>query len=110
MRSLVYFQSGGPTAVINCSLYGVIAEAFKSDGIGGVYGSIHGVEGLIEDNLADLRREDLEEIELLKQTPGAALLSSRKKLPGEEDPLFGKIVRTIYRHEIGYVIVNGGND
>ena len=45
MRSLVYFQSGGPTAVINCSLYGVIAEAFKSNEIGGVYGSIHGVEG-----------------------------------------------------------------
>ena len=110
MRSLVYFQSGGPTAVINCSLYGVIAEAFKSNEIGGVYGSIHGVEGLIEDNLADLRREDLEEIELLKQTPGASLLSSRKKLPGEEDPLFAKIVQTIDRHDIGYVLVNGGND
>lgn len=109
-KSLVYFQSGGPTAVINCSLYGVIAEALKHDEFAGIYGSLHGVEGLINDDLVDLRKEDLEDIELLKQTPGAALGSSRKKLPAEDDPLFEKIIDTIVKHDIGYVLVNGGND
>ncbi len=109
-KALAYFQSGGPTAVINSSLYGVIAEAFKHPEIGGVYGSLHGVEGLIEDHLVDLRKEDLEEIELLKQTPGAALGSTRKKLPPVGDPLFGKIIATIKKRNIGYLLVNGGND
>ena len=109
-KALAYFQSGGPTTVINSSLYGVIAEAFKHPEIGGVYGSLYGVEGLIDDNLVDLRKEDLEQIELLKQTPGAALGSSRKKLPGVEDPLFAKIIDTIERRNIGYLLVNGGND
>ena len=109
-KALAYFQSGGPTTVINSSLYGVIAEAFKHPEIGGVYGSLYGVEGLIDDNLVDLRKEDLEQIELLKQTPGAALGSSRKKLPGVQDPLFAKIIDTIERRDIGYLLVNGGND
>ncbi len=110
-KSLVYFQSGGPTTVINCSMYGVIAEALKhNDEIDGLYGSLHGVEGLINDNLVDLRKEDLEDLELLKQTPGAALLSSRKKLPSIDDPLFKEIIKTIQKHNIGYVLVNGGND
>ncbi len=109
-KALAYFQSGGPTTVINSSLYGVIAESFKHPEIGGIYGSLYGVEGLIDDNLVDLRKEDLEQIELLKQTPGAALHSSRKKLPGVEDPLFGKIIATIERRNIGYLLVNGGND
>lgn len=109
-KALVYFQSGGPSPVINCSLYGVIAESLKHEEIGGLYGSLHGVEGLIEDNLVDLRKEDLEDIELLKQTPGAALGSTRKKLPPDEDPLFDKVIATIIKHNIGYILVNGGND
>lgn len=109
-KSLVYFQSGGPTPVINCSFYGVVAEALKHEEIDGIYGSLYGVEGLIDDNLVDLRKEDLEDIELLKQTPGAALGSTRKKLPGDSDPCFDKVIATIIRHNIGYILVNGGND
>jgi 6-phosphofructokinase 1 len=109
-KSLVYFQSGGPTAVINCSLYGVIKEAEKHPEIDHVYGARYGVEGLIDDNLIDLRKQDPEQVELLKQTPGAILGSTRKKLPADDDPLFGNIIQTIQRHNIGYVLVNGGND
>jgi 6-phosphofructokinase len=110
-KSLVYFQSGGPSPVINCSLYGVIAEALKhNDCLDGIYGSLHGVEGLIDDDLVDLRQEDLEDIELLKQTPGAALGSTRKKLPADSDPLFDKVIATIIKHNIGYILCNGGND
>jgi ATP-dependent phosphofructokinase / diphosphate-dependent phosphofructokinase len=109
-KSLVYFQSGGPTAVINCSLYGVIKEAEKHLEIENIYGARYGVEGLIDDNLIDLRKQDPKQIELLKQTPGAILGSTRKKLPADDDPLFSKIVETIQKHNIGYVLVNGGND
>ncbi|OPZ24568.1 MAG: Pyrophosphate--fructose 6-phosphate 1-phosphotransferase [bacterium ADurb.BinA186] len=109
-KSLVYFQSGGPTAVINCSLYGVIKEAEKHPEIENIYGARYGVEGLIDDNLIDLRKQDPEQIELLKQTPGAILGSTRKKLPADDNPLFGKIIETIQKHNIGYVLVNGGND
>ncbi len=110
-KSLVYFQSGGPTAVINSSLYGVISEAKKhTEELFGVYGSLHGVEGLIKDEIVDLGDEDPKEIALLKQTPGAALGSTRTRLPSDGDPLFQKIVSTIKRHEIGYILVNGGND
>jgi ATP-dependent phosphofructokinase / diphosphate-dependent phosphofructokinase len=109
-KALVYFQSGGPTTVINCSFYGVVKEALKHEEFGDIFGSLHGVEGLIDDNLVDLRKEDPEELELLKQTPGAALGSTRHMLPKFEDPDFTKILATIKKHDIGYILVNGGND
>jgi ATP-dependent phosphofructokinase / diphosphate-dependent phosphofructokinase len=110
-KALVYLQSGGPTAVINSSLFGVISEAKKHQEIGAILGSMHGVEGLIDDDLVDLRAEDPEQVELLKQTPGAILGSTRKKLPAEiSDPIYQKLLATVKRHKIGYILVNGGND
>jgi 6-phosphofructokinase len=91
-------------------LYGVIKETEKHLEIENIYGARYGVEGLIDDNLIDLRKQDPKQIELLKQTPGAILGSTRKKLPADDDPLFSKIVETIQKHNIGYVLVNGGND
>ncbi|MDO5330496.1 MAG: diphosphate--fructose-6-phosphate 1-phosphotransferase [Bacillota bacterium] len=109
-KSLVYLQSGGPTAVINSSLYGAYMEARKG-GFDRIYGSMHGIEGLINDDLIDLEVENRRDIELLKQTPGAILGSSRYKLPQDlNDPVYDKIIETLRFHEIGYVCVNGGND
>lgn len=110
-KSLVYFQSGGPTAIINTSFYGVIKEAKKHEEIDGIYGSLNGVEGLLNDRLIDIRQEDDEQIELLKQTPAAALGTTRYKLSGDinhED--YQKILTTVKKHNIGYILVNGGND
>ena len=71
-KAMVYIQSGGPTSVINSSLYGAIREAeAHKDQISHVYGSLHGIEGLLCDELIDLGQEDFETIELLKQTPGS---------------------------------------
>lgn len=111
-KAMVYIQSGGPTSVINTSLYGAIREAQKhNDKISHIYGSLHGIEGLVDDNLIDLDQEDFEEIELLKQTPGAALGSTRYKLPKDyHNPVYNKIIANIRKHDIGYVFVNGGND
>lgn len=111
-KALVYIQSGGPTAVINTSLYGMIKEAKKHKAeIEGIYGSLHGIEGLIDDQIIDLEKEKDETIELLQQTPGAALGTTRYKLPKDiKDPIYRKIVETVRLHNIGYIFVNGGND
>ena len=67
---MVYIQSGGPTSVINTSFYGAVREAQRHpDEIDHIYGSVNGVEGLIDDNLIDIGQEDDEQIELLLQTP-----------------------------------------
>ena len=110
MKNLVYLQSGGPTAVINSSLYGAIKEGQKQ-GIPHIYGSINGIEGLLDDDLFDLNKEDPGQIELLLQTPGAILGSTRYKLPSDlDDERYGKIVDAVEGNDIGYVLVNGGND
>lgn len=111
-KAFVYIQSGGPTAVINSSLYGAIKEAKKHpDLIEGIYGSLNGIEGLLDDRLIDLEKEEEEDIELLKQTPGAILGTTRYKLPKDlHDPKYTKIIETLNRHNIGYIFVNGGND
>lgn len=110
-KAIVYFQSGGPTPVINTSFYGVIREYQKhKDVFSHLYASHYGVEGLIEGDFFDIDQEDDAQIELLKQTPGQILGSSRKKLPSFEDPLFQKILYTIEKYNIGYILTNGGND
>lgn len=88
----------------------MILEARRHPEIGTIYGARYGVEGLINDQLIDTAILSKEDLELLKQTPGAYLGSSRKKLPPEEDPLFSKILATVEKHQIGYLLVNGGND
>ncbi len=112
MKNMVYIQSGGPTSVINSSLYGAYKEAsLHPEEIDHIYGSINGVEGLIEDKLFDLKAEDPHQVELLKQTPGAALGTTRRKLPKDiDDPIYMEIVKNLKKHNIGYVFVNGGND
>ena len=112
MKNMVYIQSGGPTSVINSSLYGAIREAqAHSDQIDHIYGSIHGIEGLIDDYLIDINQEDEEQIELLLQTPGSILGTTRKKLPKDiHDPVYGKIIETLKKYDIKYVFINGGND
>ena len=112
MKNMVYIQSGGPTSVINTSLYGAIKEAKRHpDLIGHIYGSQHGVEGLLYDDLIDLGLEDDEQIELLLQTPGSILGTTRKKLPKDiHAPEYAAIIENIKKHNIGYVFINGGND
>lgn len=109
--SCVILQSGGPTAVINSSLYGVIKQASLEDNITDVYGSINGIEGLINDNLIDLKQEDEQQLELLKVTPSAILGSSRFRLPKDyTDETYFKIFETFKKHNIRYFFLIGGND
>ena len=72
-------QSGGPTCAINASLLGVIKEALKVPHIGTIYGSVNGIEGIINDHLVDLKTaiRTNEDMELLRQTPSTVLGSCR---------------------------------
>ena len=82
-KNVIVGQSGGPTAVINASLYGVVNEALnRKDSFGAVFGMINGIEGFAEGRVMDM--EELKrsgELELVKTTPGSYLGSCRYKLP-----------------------------
>lgn len=111
--NVVVGQSGGPTVVINSSLYGVIKESFNNtDRIDKVYGMVNGIQGFIEDRYIDIRKEmSDEEIELLKTTPAAYLGSCRYKLPEEfSDSIYPAIFKKFSDLGIGYFIYIGGND
>ena len=107
----VIAQSGGPTAVINASLCGVIQKAMQTEEITAIYGSLNGILGIINNNLIDLSKEDPFEIELLKTTPSSILGSCRYKLkpPGESED-YQKILNTFKTHNIRYFFYIGGND
>lgn len=106
-------QSGGPTAVINSSLYGIIDEAKKIGYIDKIYGAIYGIEGVLNNNLIDLNKEDDNVIEGLKWTPGAALGGCRYKLSSkivEQHNEIKKIFDVFEKYNIRYFFYIGGND
>jgi len=72
-------QGGGPTAVINQSLAGVALEARRFPEISHVYGALHGVRGIINEELVDLGHESTGNLEAIAATPAAALGSTRDK-------------------------------
>lgn len=76
-------QSGGPTCAINASLVGAFKEALKETSIDAIFGSINGIEGIIENHLIDLKEmiRTTYDMDLLRQTPSTVLGSCRYKLP-----------------------------
>ncbi len=107
-------QSGGPTCAINASLVGVFSEALKIAEIDAVFGSINGIEGIINDNLINLKTmiRTNEDIELLKQTPSTVLGSCRYKLPDPDEAgeVYEKIMCCFRKHDIKAFFYIGGND
>ncbi len=113
MKNIIVGQSGGPTAVINASLYGVIQEAIdRLDQIEHVYGMVNGIEGFLNDQFMDMEAElSQEERDLLKVTPAAYLGSCRYKLPQDlADPCYPVIFEKLNALNIGYFFYIGGND
>jgi 6-phosphofructokinase 1 len=108
----IFAQSGGPTSVINASAAGVITEALKSDAITAVYGSAHGVRGMLDEVIFDMSKEDAAELELLRTTPSSALGSVRYKLKNfeEDDTDYKKLINLFKKYNIRYIYFNGGND
>lgn len=105
--NLLIAQGGGPTAVINCSLYGVIRQAQANGKVHSVLGACHGITGVLNEQFIDLGAQEEAVIEGLKSTPGAALGSCRHKVKGSDCP---QILEVLNQHEIRYFLYNGGND
>lgn len=105
-------QSGGPTAVINASAYGVIRTALDCPNITAVYGAAHGIKGVLDDKLYDMSQEDAKELELLLHTPSSALGSCRYKLadPDQDDTDYKRILEIFRKYNVRYFFYNGGND
>ena len=112
IKNLIVGQSGGPTAVINSSLYGVVSEALSQPSIGKVYGMVNGIEGFLRGTVLDFEETLFSnDLEKLKTTPGAYLGSCRYKLPEDlDDPVYPVLFQKFKELNIGYFFYIGGND
>ncbi len=108
----IFGQSGGPTAVINASAYGVFRTALDSEQITRVLGAEHGIRGVLDDRLFDMGQEDDYELSLLMNTPASALGSVRYKIadPDEDDTDYKRILEIFKKYDVRYFFYNGGND
>lgn len=100
-------QSGGPTVVINQSLVGAILQAKQMKEIGRIYGALHGMKGILEEDFIDLRKESARTLEQVAITPASALGSARKKPTDEE---CAKVFGILKKYNIRYYFYIGGND
>ena len=101
-------QSGGPTAVINASVAGIVAEALNNACVEEIYGALNGVLGILQEDIIDLAAESQQQIRALRHTPGAALGTCRYKLKKEQD--FQRVIEVFKAHNIRYFFYIGGND
>ena len=110
--SVIIGQSGGPSAVINASAYGVIRTALENENITKVYGAFHGIKGVLNDQLMIMDEEDPKELEHLLYTPSSALGSCRYKIadPDVDDTDYKRILEIFQKYNVRYFFYNGGND
>ena len=106
-KNILVAHGGGPTAVINGSLQGVV-EAARSAGFdGSIYAARFGAEGILADDLIDLTDVPAAAIARLSHTPASAIGSCRRKLTDADYPT---VLETLKRFDIGCFFYNGGND
>ncbi|MBD3320734.1 MAG: diphosphate--fructose-6-phosphate 1-phosphotransferase, partial [Chitinivibrionales bacterium] len=103
----VVAQGGGPTAVINQSLVGVVLQAREYPCIENIYGALHGVNGIINEDFLDLTQATTHNLEQVALTPSSGMLSTRDK-PDEE--YCAKIFKVLKAHDVRYFYYCGGND
>lgn len=104
---VVVAQGGGPTAVINQSLVGVVLESRKFTQITRVYGAVHGVRGIINEDFLDLTQETTHNLEQVGETPSSALFSTRDK---PDEAYCKEIFKVLKAHGVRYFFYIGGND
>jgi 6-phosphofructokinase 1 len=113
--NLLVAQSGGPTAVINASLAGVIQEAGRHESIEEIYGGANGILGILNEELMDINEEKARTIQGLKHTPAAALGTCRYKIDFKKKPEkaaqdMDRLFAVFQAHNIRYFFYIGGND
>lgn len=104
---VVISQGGGPTAVINQSLVGAALESRKFSQVTRVYGALHGVRGIINEDFIDLTQETTHNLEQVANTPSSALLSTRDK---PDEAYCKEIFNVLKAHDVRYFFYIGGND
>ncbi len=104
---LVVAQGGGPTAVINQSVAGVVTEARRYPQITSIYGALNGVAGIVKERFIDLTQETSQNMELVADMPAAALLSTRDK---PDQDYCRDIFNVLKAHDVRYFCYIGGND
>ena len=105
--NLIIGQSGGATAVINASLVGAVQAALTDARIGGIFGMLYGIEGLLKEELIDLRQQPHHVWSQLLNTPSAALGTCRYKLQAGDPE---RAVELLHRYDVHYLLYIGGND
>lgn len=107
LNRLLIIHGGGPTCVLNASTYGVIMEAKKHpEKIGGVFGCMGGVGGLLKRDFRRLDGLGQEKLEQLKSTPGSVIGSSRYPLAADD---YARLADVLQEEGFGYVLMSGGN-
>ena len=106
-KNILVAHGGGPTAVINCSLQGVVEAARASGKVDKIYAARFGAEGILKGDLIDLTDVSAETIAKLGHTPASAIGSCRRKLTDEDYPT---VLETLKKFNIDCFFYNGGND
>src|SRR5438045_8724475 len=106
-RNLVIGQSGGATAVVKASLVGAVETAGGNEHFDEIYGMRYGIEGLLKEDLIDLRRQPASLWPRLRTTPGAALGSCRYKLKNDDPE---HILALFQHYQIHDMLYLGGTD
>ena len=107
VSKILVAQGGGPTAVINQSLTGLVLEARKFAQIQKVYGALHGIKGIVNEDFVDLTQETADNLEQVADTPSSALGSTRDK---PDNKYCAEIFKSLQAHGIGCFFYIGGND
>jgi 6-phosphofructokinase 1 len=105
--NMLIAQSGGPTMVINQSLIGAVLEAGKYDQIKRIYGSLHGIQGILNETFINLKRESAKNLEAVAVTPSSGLGSVRKKPTGDDCAMIFDILQ---KNDVRFFFYIGGND
>jgi hypothetical protein len=103
----VVFTQGGPTAVINASWVGVVEGLKKAREVTGVWGAMHGIDGILKEDFVDLRAQSAATLKAIARTPATQLLSTRHKPTADDNQ---KMLAVFRKHNIRYVFGAGGND
>jgi 6-phosphofructokinase 1 len=105
--NMLIAQSGGPSMVINQSLIGAVVEAKKHAQVKNIFGALHGIKGILEEDFIDLKKESLKTLEAVAATPSSGLGTVRKK-PTAED--CKAIFAVLHRYGVRFFFYIGGND
>ena len=100
-------QGGGPTAVINQSVVGAVLEARRFPEVRRVFGALHGVQGIVAENIVDLTEVTIRNLEEVGNTPSSGLFSTRDK---PDEAYCAKIFRVLEAHDVRTFLYIGGND